>query len=531
MKPIIWDINEMTDSTELYESRPNPFLTGTIYLIFVIVAVCLLWMYLAKIDIVVKSNGVLKGSNTVYEISSAVYGKVVESSNLNGQYVKEGDVLYIIENNTNSDTIACYQEELQVAKDRLEILLAYDKSLDGDIEELYACVDNPYYDEFVNRWELLSTNMVLSESDINGQVTLYQGNIDSICETIDKYNENVNKLNVVIQCVLTQKNTLDASDSYYYSIISSYLASYNYIALQYDNQINEFQRKIDTCDEQIKNAADSVENGNKPVDTGEVLDVEELIMQRDTLITEREVVEKEKTQALLNLELQQIADIEQQILGYSDTILSMEMNLTSATLQLEAVNGVSKENMNKALILTEKGNVATEVLNYQAKVREYDIYLKSYDIQNGNYVIRANGSGYYYVAQEMKIGTYVQEGTVFGMIYPELESKYYAEIYVNNSDIGKVKEGQKVKFEIAAYPSKEYGYFTGVVESVARNISIDESNGSTYYLVRVRCDHTMIKNKDGEEVFFINGMECQAKIVVDEQNILMYFLEKINLID
>ncbi|MCQ2550229.1 MAG: efflux RND transporter periplasmic adaptor subunit [Lachnospiraceae bacterium] len=47
----------------------------------------------------------------------------------------------------------------------------------------------------------------------------------------------------------------------------------------------------------------------------------------------------------------------------------------------------------------------------------------------------------------------MQEGTTIGMVYPETESKYYAEIYVENSDIAKIKEGQEVKFEISAYPS------------------------------------------------------------------------------
>lgn len=182
-------------------------------------------------------------------------------------------------------------------------------------------------------------------------------------------------------------------------------------------------------------------------------------------------------------------------------------------------------------ILTERGNIAAEILNYQEKQEECEAYLKSYDIQNDKCTIKANVSGYFYEGQDLKTGSYVQEGTRVGTIYPEKESKYFAEIFVENTDIAKIKEGQEVKFEIAAYPSSEYGYFTGKVENIAKDISLDQSTGYAYYLVRVSCDNMTVKNKDGEEASLINGMACQAKIVVDEKNVLTYLLEKIDLVD
>ena len=62
-------------------------------------------MYFTVIDIVVKSDGIFKGSNALYEISSGVTGRVKESSVTNGQYVKEGDVLYVLDIDTLSDTM------------------------------------------------------------------------------------------------------------------------------------------------------------------------------------------------------------------------------------------------------------------------------------------------------------------------------------------------------------------------------------------------------------------------------------------
>lgn len=552
MKPIIVDMKDISDSTEVYESKPNRFLIYTIYLILIILVVAVLWMRLFKIDVVVKSNGIFKGSNAVYEISSDVTGSVKETNIQDGQYVKEGDILYVLTIDELSDTILRYQNELEAAQARIKILSAYEKSLDGDKTELETLDDNPYYEEFVNRRKLLYANVDLNESDTEGQVTLYQGNVDSISGTIAKYNEKIEKLNVVKQCITARNNTFDASEGIYYSMISSYLASYNYTALQYDNQINEHQRQIDEYEEQMKKAEAEASIEDKTVTEEETVsdngistetisvvastenttaNIEELKKQRDALITAQDSAKKEKTRALRNLELQQITTIEQQIAGYNDTILSLETNLASAKLQLEAINSADNETKESVAILTEKGNVAAEILNYEDKVKECETYLKSYDIQNDNCVIKANVSGYFYIAQDLKTGSFVQEGTTIGTIYPETESKYYAEIYVENTDIVQIREGQDVKFEIAAYPSSEYGYFKGTVENIAKNISVDQSTGYSYYLVRVKCDNMTLKGKNGEEATLMNGMACQAKIVIDEKNVLTYFGEKLDLLD
>ena len=664
MRPIVINLDDISDSTEVYDSKPNRFVVYTVYFILIIITIALLWMTLSKIDIVVKSNGVFRGSEAIYEISSGVTGNVTETHVENGQYVNTGDVLYVLSIDELSDAITECQSNLEAAQNRLEILYAYEKSLDGDSTELEGLTANPYYTEFINRRNLLFANVDLNESNPAGQITLYQGNINSITDTILKYNEKIVMLNIAKQCIVARNNTFDPSDSYYYSMVSSYISSYEYMVRQYDNQINEYQRQIDEYWEQIK-AAESSESGkarplsihrsalpadatvdgddpsgtgagdsnlsnnsvggdnnssnngtagnnssntgaggddqsntgtagddqsntgtagddssnngtggddpsnngtggddpsnngtggNNPSNTGTAGDIpyntgstgnvinifqstvasadaDTLRRQRNALIDAMNSLMNEKDQALKNLELQQITTIETRISGYNDTILSLQSNLTSAELQLNAVNSVDNKTQETVAILTEKGNISAEALVYEDKVEECENYLRSYDIKNDNCIVKASTSGYFYCAQELKTGSYVQAGSTIGTIYPEAESKYFAEIYVENSDIAKIHEGQVVKFEIAAYPSSEYGYFEGTVENISRDISVDQATGYAYYIVKVSCENMTLIGKDGEEASLMNGMACQAKIVVDEQNVLNYCLEKIDLID
>ena len=187
--------------------------------------------------------------------------------------------------------------------------------------------------------------------------------MDSVSETIAKYNEKIEKLNAVKQCIIARNNTFDSRESIYYSMVSSYLASYNYTALQYDNQINEYQRQLDENEEQIKNAENNLLKEKETVSGNDITpeaadNVEEMKKQRDALSASCNSVKTEKIQALMNLELQQITAIDQQISGYNDSILSLETSLTSAKLQLEAINSVDNEAKDMVALLTEKGNVA-----------------------------------------------------------------------------------------------------------------------------------------------------------------------------
>ena len=609
MKPIIINMDEMSDSTEVYDSRPNRFLIYTIYAVLGILLIAVLWMSLSRMEVVVKSNGIFKGSDSIYEISCGVTGSVEEAFIENGQYVNEGDVLYILNVEELSDAILKYQSELVAAKDRLDILEAYEKSLDGDNAELESLADNPYYHEFINRRDLLFANVDLNERNPYGQISLYQGSIDSINDTITKYNEKIVYLNYAKQCIVTRTNIFDPSDSFYYSMVNSYIASYDYMVKQYDNKINEYQRQIDSYQRQIDeyekqmnsyrtmrsrstvagendsvtisganesaasegattsagsdssedtssvaaaagsdNAADSdgqsspdntvSGNGTAAAVTPSISQnpytnegLAALVVQRDALVDSRNSVSEEKTQALKNLELQQIATIENTISGYNETILSLESNRTSAELQLDSVYDSNQESRETVAILAEKGNIAAEILSYEDKVSECENYLKSYDIKNDNCTIKASTSGYFYYTHELMTGSYVQAGTTIGNIYPETDSRYFAEIYVENSDIARIQVGQDVKFEIAAYPSSEYGYFTGTVENISKDISVNQATGQAYYIVRVSCNNMSVIGKDGDEVTLMNGMACQAKIVVDEENILRHLLEEIDILD
>lgn len=122
MKPIIVDMKEMSDSTEVYESRPNRFLVYTIYVLLFILVAAFVWMGLSKMEIVVKSEGMFRRDGEVYEIGSGITGRVKECLVENGQRVNKGDILFLVENETLNASLQTYQDRMEEIRQRVQIL-------------------------------------------------------------------------------------------------------------------------------------------------------------------------------------------------------------------------------------------------------------------------------------------------------------------------------------------------------------------------------------------------------------------------
>ena len=522
MKPIIIDMKDMSDSTEVYESKPNRFLVYTIYVILLIFIIAFLWMAFSKIELVVKGNGMFRGEEPLYEISSSIGGAVQSCNAKDGQLVEEGNLLFTVESETLAESMKSYSEELAKVNQRLEILKAYEKSLDVSQGLPDTLATNPYYQEFANRRELLYGNVQANSENTQGQKNIYSGSIDNTSTTLQQYETKKAKLEQTKSCIASRKNTFGNEDNYYASIVNSYLATYNLTASQYDTSIQEYENQKTQYDKTLKSASTTSQN---TVDKSEIKKERKAVKEKiASLKTERE-------QALSNLEYQQISTIEQMIESTDETIQSLKSSITSSELQLDSITTQNPSTQKDLQILEEKGNIAAEILSYESKAREYENYLKNYDIQNNNCKITANASGYFYYEQDIQQGSYIQEGSTIGKIYPSQNEGFYAEVYIENADIAKLDKGQQVKLEIPAYPSSEYGYFTGEIESISKDITVDQNTGSAYYVIKVLCQNTQIANKQGETGNLRNGMACQAKIIVGEEKVLKYLLRKIDLLD
>ena len=102
MKPIIIKMKDLSESTEIYEKKPNPAIVGFIYILFGILLIGIPWMACSKTDIVTEANGIIFYTSDVSYVTSNHEARIVKRNVTDGQYVTEGTVLFELKSLANT---------------------------------------------------------------------------------------------------------------------------------------------------------------------------------------------------------------------------------------------------------------------------------------------------------------------------------------------------------------------------------------------------------------------------------------------
>jgi len=94
MKPIVIKMKELSESTEIYEKKPNPAIVGFIYILLGILVIGILWMTCSKMDIVTEANGIILYTSDAFAVTCNYEARIIKCNVTDGQYVTEGTVLF-----------------------------------------------------------------------------------------------------------------------------------------------------------------------------------------------------------------------------------------------------------------------------------------------------------------------------------------------------------------------------------------------------------------------------------------------------
>ncbi len=552
MKPIIINMSEVSDSVEMYNSKPNKAIPITIFTLAFMFIATIIWMFIYRIEIVVKNEGIFKRNEAVMDIPVMVSGTIAEIKVESGAKVSAGDVLFTVENEELTDKLKKYEKELSEVNERIDALKTYESVINTGASEFPADYDNPYKEEFENRLNLLLAKVQSGQNGADTQIAILNESVSAAKRSVEDNETRIGKLEVLKECLRNGSTEYPGGDAYYQGILNSYYSSYNLMCLQYDNQIadcnrqkDEYARLVSDYEGKIAalNAASAAQasagegeegNASAASDNSAGLyasSLESAKKQRDAAAQRASELGTEKISALNNLNTQQINSVEVQIEELKGAKTSLSMNLANTKVQLNTAKNSFTDDEKDVLYLTEKNALAGELLQYDEKRKSLENALDELMAVAEKREIKAASSGVFYTKQDISLGMAVGEGTSLGVIYPEEETIYHAELFVKNSDIAKVSVGQTVKFDIAALPSEEYGYFEGVVDSISKDVTVNPQTGQAYYIVKINCEDMSVDCKEGKESVIMNGMACRGRIVVDEKTVGKYLLEKIDLTD
>ena len=502
MKPIIIDMKDMSDSTEVYESRPNPALAGFLYGILVMLIIAFVWMYFSKMDIVVKAMGTVAAAEEVPTVTNQVAGVILERCIADGQKVTSGEVLYIVSHEEQTLQLSTVKQQLTDWEEKEEMLKAYQAWLETGEEFPAELAGNLYYDEMAARKKVTELGQENILQSYSAGMSAYNVKMNSNEELISYYEDAVSKLKQVIRDIRARKNNFPKEETLYSNMVENYLVKYQQIVNTYDNRLSELH---------AQNQNVTVSGGD-----GESTTENSIRQTENQKITELNLYEKET-----------ISAIENTIWGYEQNIMAYKGVLQEYEDSRNALKKEGTEDKKQNLVAQELYNISKELEECKVSQMQLTTQIRNLEQEIADATVRANTDGRVHFLSDLVEGDYLAAGIQTLTIIPDTgDSSFVVKSYVENKDIAKLQKGMKVNYEIAAYPSKDYGRMDGEVTFVSADLKVN-NNGSAYYVVETSVTHREYCNQKGEEAVLKVGMLCETKIVVEEKSVLEVLIEKL----
>ena len=123
------------------------------------------------------------------------------------------------------------------------------------------------------------------------------------------------------------------------------------------------------------------------------------------------------------------------------------------------------------------------------------------------------------------VGGVVKPGMDLVEIVP-LEDQLLIEAQIRPADIAFLHPGQKAMAKLTAYDFSIYGGLETTLEHISPDTIINEENGESYYIIRLRSSKNYLE-KNGERLNIIAGMTANVDILTGKKSVLDYILKPI----
>lgn len=170
---------------------------------------------------------------------------------------------------------------------------------------------------------------------------------------------------------------------------------------------------------------------------------------------------------------------------------------------------------------------------WQAQKRETERQIRSLgsEIQRinqeqKNYVITAPISGRLVNFSGIQKGNFIIQGQNIGEISPD--ESLVTECMVSPKDIGFIKKGQNVKFQIDTYNYNQWGLAEGNVVDIDQNITVNQQTGEAYFRVICEMDKNYLQLKNGYKGQIGKGMSLTARFHLADRTLWQLLFDRVD---
>lgn len=240
MKEVLIDINELTESREMYHSKPHPFVWIFTYILIGLVVTAVIWAAFGKKEIVVKAPGQVRPELGISTVRNIVGGELKSTNLKQGMAVKTGDVLYVIKHDNLLMEKESAEEKLKELEKDLDNLKIYRKCITTE-ENSFDSVKEPVYFEKVRK---LLMDIRFSQTDTAYKTTKLSEEKLLNSTQLNKSLAEIEYLNKYIKSLDNNKNYLDSGEEQekqFKQKYDKYLIAKTEIQRKYDRQADEIK--------------------------------------------------------------------------------------------------------------------------------------------------------------------------------------------------------------------------------------------------------------------------------------------------
>lgn len=184
--------------------------------------------------------------------------------------------------------------------------------------------------------------------------------------------------------------------------------------------------------------------------------------------------------------------------------------------------------------LTSKVNAveAEQMAQWQAQKREVQRQLSTLEndisqieIEGANYIIRSPIAGRLVNLSGIREGNFLIQGQ--SVVEVSGDGNLIAECSVSPNDIGLVKKGQKVRFQIDTYNYNQWGMAEGTVEDIDQNIVTTE-DGLSFFKVRCSMQQNYLQLKNGYKGEIQKGSTYTARFYLLDRTLWQLIFDRVD---
>lgn len=179
---------------------------------------------------------------------------------------------------------------------------------------------------------------------------------------------------------------------------------------------------------------------------------------------------------------------------------------------------------NKAFEVEQQNSWQQDMMRYKLELSQYKDERTQVSNNAAYYEIKAPVSGTLQDLNTLYAGGVLQPNQVICTVSPG--GSLIAECYVSPKDIGLLKIGQNVRFQVDAFNYNYFGIVTGKIKTIDDDYTV--INNSSVFKIRCQFDQLQVHLKNGFTGHLKKGLTFQARFIIGNRTLWQLLWDNVN---